>query len=354
MTIYIKNQKINSDYVSANCDVNALLPYLIEIQDTNFYIMETADSLTAEDHEIINNNKIDMVLYMFFTHVTNAVDYLNDPNITVITWDYNTKFKNHLYCPYFAFDDWFRDVDAFYSNRSNKKQFTFSCLNNLARPQRVAVMYKLYELTNFQNSIVSLSKTCLYTPYEFLTLESLVNKVSYFTEVDETIAKDLYDILPIQSKLEVKQDGWKLGKSQTQHPNWQSHPAYYNSYFNLVTETDWNDSLLSEKTFKPIISQQFFILAAGHGSVNLLRNLGFDVYDDIIDHGYDDCASSIDRFRLIFEEFQRLLTLDWPTIYRQTYERRHQNKQLLFSGQIKKHFLANFEAHIKLNRYRSN
>ena len=69
-----------------------------------------------------------------------------------------------------------------------------------------------------------------------------------------------------------------------------SHPAYLLTYVNLVTETNVRAStpMLSEKTFKPIVTGQLFVLIAAKGAVQYLRDIGFDTFDDLIDHSYDN------------------------------------------------------------------
>jgi hypothetical protein len=67
---------------------------------------------------------------------------------------------------------------------------------------------------------------------------------------------------------------------------------YHNSYCNIVFETLFDadgsgGAFLSEKTFKPIKHGQAFVLAGCHGSLQVLRDLGYRVFDSIIDNRYD-------------------------------------------------------------------
>ena len=70
-------------------------------------------------------------------------------------------------------------------------------------------------------------------------------------------------------------------------------PKYHvNSYCNIVIESqfDYDQSgglLLSEKTFKPIKHGQMFFVAGGAGSLQALRDLGYRVFDNILDNSYD-------------------------------------------------------------------
>jgi hypothetical protein len=70
-------------------------------------------------------------------------------------------------------------------------------------------------------------------------------------------------------------------------------PTHYtNSYCNIVLETlyDTGESggvFLTEKTFKPIKHGQMFFVACPAGSLQVLRNLGYRVFDHMLDNSYD-------------------------------------------------------------------
>jgi hypothetical protein len=68
-------------------------------------------------------------------------------------------------------------------------------------------------------------------------------------------------------------------------------PKYHvNSYCNIVMETHFDIGsgvLLSEKTFKPIKHGQMFFVAGAAGSLQILRELGYRVFDGILDNSYD-------------------------------------------------------------------
>ena len=70
-------------------------------------------------------------------------------------------------------------------------------------------------------------------------------------------------------------------------------PKYYvNSYCNIVIETHFDldqsgGSFLTEKIFKPIKHGQMFFIAGPAGSLQLLRKLGYRVFDSVLDNSYD-------------------------------------------------------------------
>jgi hypothetical protein len=68
-------------------------------------------------------------------------------------------------------------------------------------------------------------------------------------------------------------------------------PKYHvNSYCNIVMETHFDiggGTFLTEKTFKPIKHGQMFFVAGAAGSLQVLRDLGYRVFDGILNNSYD-------------------------------------------------------------------
>ena len=69
-------------------------------------------------------------------------------------------------------------------------------------------------------------------------------------------------------------------------------PKYHvNSYCNIVMETHFDiessGTFLTEKTFKPIKHGQMFFIAGPAGSLQVLRELGYRVFDSVLDNSYD-------------------------------------------------------------------
>lgn len=70
-------------------------------------------------------------------------------------------------------------------------------------------------------------------------------------------------------------------------------PKYHvNSYCNIVMETHFDadqsgGAFVTEKTFKPIKHGQMFFVAGPAGSLQLLRNLGYRVFDSVLNNSYD-------------------------------------------------------------------
>ena len=85
--------------------------------------------------------------------------------------------------------------------------------------------------------------------------------------------------------------------------------------FNIVVETSnqtdtngWNSIFLTEKTFKCFDLYQIPIWFAVPGTVAQVRKLGFDLFDDIIDHSYDNIIDESERINSIVAQVKNLDT----------------------------------------------
>ena len=79
---------------------------------------------------------------------------------------------------------------------------------------------------------------------------------------------------------------------------------YEDSYFNIVLETmiDVDDSdgqFLTEKTFKPIFNNQFFVAVSSHNHMAHLRELGYQSFGRVIDEHYDSIENNQERFEAV-------------------------------------------------------
>ena len=110
-----------------------------------------------------------------------------------------------------------------------------------------------------------------------------------------------------------------------------NHPAYQSAWVNLVVETSVNTQtpILSEKTFKPISVGQMFITFSAPGSIEYLRSRGYDVFDDIINHSYDDEIDVRKRCDMIVSELDRLVQLNLDSIGPTLEARFIKNRELL-------------------------
>ena len=93
----------------------------------------------------------------------------------------------------------------------------------------------------------------------------------------------------------------------------QTKPMFHSCLFNLVAESSsqtdpetWKSKFISEKTFKAFGLRQIPVWFAVPGLVTEIRKLGFDMFDDIVDHSYDSILDERERFQTIAQQVQAL------------------------------------------------
>jgi hypothetical protein len=124
-------------------------------------------------------------------------------------------------------------------------------------------------------------------------------------------------------------------------PIWMRIPekeaTFENSYVNIVTESYYGSEDLivhiTEKSFRPFYFYQLPIFVATHHHVKHLRETyGFDIFDDIIDHSYDEVLNDRERLIKIVEEIKRLNDNKEliKEFYRNNYDRFEKNKNIIY------------------------
>ena len=84
------------------------------------------------------------------------------------------------------------------------------------------------------------------------------------------------------------------------------------TYFNIITESHYEetDIHITEKTFKPFYLYQYPIFVASYNHIKTLKeHYDFYLFDDLIDHSYDNEIDSSKRLYKIVEEIKRLSKL---------------------------------------------
>jgi hypothetical protein len=196
---------------------------------------------------------------------------------------------------------------------SGKRKYTASCLNRNPHTHRKYNYVKLIE-KNYKNFLI--------------TFHNL-------SGADESLD---YTLPP--ATIETYNRTKDLLETSCDNDLSISHPGFTDSYCNLVTETVIHEDIfLSEKIWKPIAAGQFFLVIGPYRTMNYLRSIGVDVFDDIIDHTYDEETDWMKRIDQVHNSLQKLLAIDLDTLWNNTYERRLKNQQNFFQGNFGAHYV---------------
>ena len=141
-----------------------------------------------------------------------------------------------------------------------------------------------------------------------------------------------------------------FGKQLNNHENFdQRLRSYYQTaVVELVPETLYftQGHLVSEKFTNSVMGLCFPIMLAPAGTVAYLRDLGFDMFDDVIDHDYDSQPDPVRRAFELVERNQGLLRDpdQARTAWLRCWNRLVSNCQRVVSGLLRQQCLDSFRA----------
>ena len=122
---------------------------------------------------------------------------------------------------------------------------------------------------------------------------------------------------------------------------------YRSSFVELVTETTFAEPAihLTEKTLHAFLGYNFPIVLGSVGTVEFLRNLGFDMFDDVVDHTYDTDPDPVGRVvNAINSNYHLLASSDFAIArWKACKARFDSNWQLVRSGQLAQWYTARLE-----------
>lgn len=303
----------------------------VESVEYLFSYIEPNNSLIIAPGLVIDPNVIpNYINNIIFDDCTNPIDVTN--HLTQINLK---KFKilsglfshhNSEPCATVQFFPFWAVWTSFqqYSFSNREKKYKLSCLNGTPWIHRQLAYLELSNKFYFKDIVFTFKNNLNYLPSPY---ECKLTKDEY-----NRIAELPCNISFLNSDIDI---GIDLSID---------HPAYQETFVNLVTETTVSNitPMLSEKTFKPIAAGQLFILVASPGSIEFLRNIGIDTFDDIIDHSYDQEEDFRLRILKVVNELDRLMRLDLDKIYVDIKNRLYQNSIYFNSKEFRKQFQFNF------------
>jgi hypothetical protein len=191
---------------------------------------------------------------------------------------------------------YFTDFELWYYQRNSnipaasihtdKREHEFTILNRLHKSWRAAAMADLKHLGLLANSYWSYCEAGEFKDEECpIEIDSIVGLRSNVTE--------FLKAAPYFSDT--------LSNDERNNHSVTESRYYTNSYCSVVTETHFDadqsgGTFLTEKTFKPLKHGQMFFIAGPAGSLQLLRDLGYRVFDSVLDNSYDQEINHTQRW----------------------------------------------------------
>jgi len=114
------------------------------------------------------------------------------------------------------------------------------------------------------------------------------------------------------------------------------HEKFYTAPVKLIVESGneldpnvWQSQFITEKSYKALCWRQLPVWYAVPGIVDRIREQGFDVFDDVIDHSYDFEINPWKRMVMVIAEIKRLTSMNTVQIRKDVWPRLESNAALV-------------------------
>lgn len=280
------------------------------------------------DEDIIDNSLIDFLLINCSDHPYNLPTYNSKTKSHLVLdsdftkqnyWPFHLLFSSYLACN--------EEVDL-----QRIRPFLFNCINRSPRISRIYNTIKLKALDLPQMKL------------NWFHANEANGPVPAADDIIKEIGQENYETF-----LQINTQAPKY-QPKTEYQLCSSIDDYVDAYLNLVTESRLEPiGFLTEKIYKPIRAGQLFLIQGPPGAVKFLRDIGFDTFDDFIDHDYDSIADWKERTNYIHNELLRIHH-DIKNIYFATINRRQKNIEIIRSFENKNFWSQSIKDKINANR----
>ena len=232
--------------------------------------------------------------FILFTSMENLEEYIKLDNLSIIPW--GGDITNQIFE--------YKSLSPILDKDFNSP-YTFVSLNRNYRHPRAILLSLLFGLgihkhgmisCMFKDSITNLTKEIKW-PFTTEQKKILTNGFRKFKNSNLLISDDI--------EIYQKDNNDNCSNFQNKLANY-----YRQTFVEIVNETSYTEKAfnLTEKTLNSIYGCNFPIILSSKGTVSFLRNMGLDLFDDIINHDYDSIEDPIDRMFAALRDNQELLT----------------------------------------------
>jgi hypothetical protein len=200
---------------------------------------------------------------------------------------------------------------------------TFTALNRTHKWWRATALADLYRRNLLDNSYWSYNTE--------ITINDRIEDCPI--EIDRLTIRD--DLMRFLDRGPYRADDLTAAQHNDHALTVEEH--YTNSYCNIVFETLFDadgsgGAFLTEKTFKPIKHGQAFVVVAPPGTLQTLRNLGYRVFDSVIDNSYDLIQDNTLRWIAVRDVIQQIKNTNLELFRRACAADVEHNRSLFLSG----------------------
>lgn len=262
-------------------------------------------------------------------------------------YEYKDRFNTDIVCLKTSFIDYsstevLTNLDFEFS--ADKKGKFFMCRNRNIRNHRQSLILHFY-LNNLLNDI-----NYSFVPQFSYARDDIHPYLNYFDRIDVEENLKLINHLNTHIKFdEYEENEGVIDKNTLDfvlkdgvNPIFrvpEVTESFKNSYFNIVTESQYesknNNVHITEKTFRPFFYYQFPIFLASYQHIKFLKQeYDFDLFDDVINHSYDNELNDKIRMNMVVDEIKRINSNQnfFKRFYVENKDRFIRNRKILMEG----------------------
>jgi len=235
---------------------------------------------------------------VLFTSLEQLELEIDEPNLHIIPWG----------------GDWLNQRTEYSTlepvlDKNFNSTRTYINLNRNVRSHRVVALSYLFGKGYDSTGVITYLENPKGMPEEFLKSIGWEFDIPRHNDLRKTILQGF-------NRLSITDDDYdiytKYGQGATDNAgnfDLRLRSMYRDSFVEIVSETSFLPPtfILSEKTAHAFYGCNFPIILSGCGTVAHLREIGFDLFDDMIDHGYDAIQNPFDRVVTAIESNRKLL-----------------------------------------------
>ena len=235
--------------------------------------------------------------FILLTALENLDAYLNNKNLIIVPWGGDITNQRHAY----------KKISPILVKNFNSK-YTFLSLNRNPRAGRYYSLLLTLGLNLEKYGLIS----CMFQEQA----HSLDQRFNWKFTNEQQVIRHTMNVgmnklqhihLAITDTVDIYGGGWNNNAANF---NNKLSKYYKETFIEIINETSYVEQcfVTSEKTTNSIIGCCFPIWLSSPGTVKFYREIGMDVFDDIIDHSYDTIDNPIDRMNAAITRNKALLT----------------------------------------------
>jgi hypothetical protein len=271
---------INIELLRNRNDITDIV--LVNEQECNYASFSSTDGLFTFDTLLdwVNEKHIELTIVNCWKKTETLLHDINDDKFKyikkVIPWEtafFNTALNSDGILGKHNLDNFTPTL-----NSDLDIKHTMICLNNKPHTHRCLLMDLFAKYNLIDNQAISwIITTDKYTtePIEF-----------YYWKEQKLRLHDTFDEVP---------DGFKIIPQE-----------YKTSFVQVINESNMDNYFITEKTVMPLLLQKPFIVINKKNYNSWLKELGFELYDEIFDYSFDSIENDKDRFEMGVKEIYKL------------------------------------------------